>query len=216
MDDNQQWPSAGWQRAFAEAATPETMQVALRCAAIELERLRRFGVAVADDAEDLVQRVILATSSGSLLWRPGVVALRLHLRDGIRDLGRRLRMQAARAMSTISLDAADEEHPVWTEAALLSDDGERDLTIRKLATRLEHELWVLAAGDQQLLRVLKVMSGGEDSPAAIAEATGLPLRAVERARRQLRRLGRQLDHELVHDIHEALDVVARADEPAVT
>ncbi len=205
------WPSAGWQNAFRQQSTPETMEAAIRCATIELERLYRLGVPIAYDPGDLVQRVIEKTLDGTRIWRPNTVSLRHHLRDGIRDLGRRERAHLDRVASSVEIDHVDDEDPVWGDSALAGADLARGSLLRDLAQRFERELWALADGDQPMLAVLRVMTDGTHAPLDIVAETGLPLLVVENARRRLRRLAGCVRPELLRDIRAELDLEASTD-----
>lgn len=219
MDQGNEWPRAGWEDAFRQEATTETMEAAVRCAAIELQRLERLGAVVPWDAEDIVQSVLAATCAGALAWTPGTVTLRAHLRDKIRLLGRRARRrhrvtERAGGAFEIALDHLADDDPTWSDRALSTDDPGRDLVIRDLARRAEADLWRLAAGDPVALRVLTAMTAGHFDLDDIALATKLPPRAVENARRRLRVLAGHLSPKLRTAIRTELELDTSTDDAA--
>ena len=214
MEATEQLSSTEWERAFCLEATPKTMQAALRCATIEVKRLNRLAVRTLLEPADLLQHVVAATWARTLAWRAGVVPLRIHLLDGIRDLGRRLWRQADAVSTTVSLNALDEEDPVWNDAALTTAGGESTTIVRDLAGRFENELWSLAEGDQVLLRVLRALTAGATSPAEIVLETGLPPSTIESARRRLRRLAGLISPDLLADIRAELNIEAPTDSGA--
>lgn len=209
MDLIDQWPSTGWRDAFRQQATEETMEAALRCAAIELNRLDRLGAIVPWAAEDMVQGIVTATCARALSWSPGAVTLRAHLKDKIRLLGRRARRRhrtAERMGATVevALDHLADDDPTWSDAALTTTDLAHQAIVRDLARRTEADLWRLAAKDDIALRVLRAMADGETATADIAAATGLPPLVVLNARRRLRALADHLSPDLRADARREL------------
>ena len=208
--------SKEWQSAFRTHATPETMQAAVRCAAIEIARLRRLKIEVQWDEEDLVQRALVATWAGRLKWSPDVAPLRTHLRDKIRLACRRLRRRhfAGDGLSVVALDALDDEDALWgeVEAALATRKAEADPALVDLARRFEAELWSRAAQDPIALRVLAAMSSGVTSTSKIAKAAALPVGIVVNAKKRLRRLGLRVSPPLLADIQAELNLDLSTDD----
>lgn len=204
--------SPEWRAAFRQQITPQTMQAAVRCAEIEIARLNKLEIPISWDAEDLVQKTIMATCEGRLAWDPEVVGLRAHLRDKIRLACRRLRRRKRRAIEvrTVELDAAGEQDPVWNDPALTVPDASTSADTTSLARKVESELWRLAAGDQAVLRVIAAVSEGETSTAELVAATGLSPRAVLNAKARLQRLASQLSPELLADVRDELSLSASA------
>lgn len=204
------WQSEGWKSEFRKHATPETMQAAVRCATIEIARLRRLTIEVQWDEEDLVQRVLMATWAGRLTWSPDAAPLRTHLRDKIRLACRRLRRRhfAGDGHPVIALDALDDEDALWgeVEAALAERTTDANPTLVDLARRFEAELWDLAARDPIALRVLAAMSAGVTSTTQIAKAAGLPVGYVVNAKGRLRRLAVRVSPPLLGDIGVELNL----------
>lgn len=205
------WPSKSWQDAFCREATQETTQAGVRIATIELARLRRHGISVPWDEEDLVQQVLAATCGGTLTWNPTAIPLRIHLRDCLRQMVRRVRQQGDHDAAMVSLDELDDEDSVWSDPALSVTGPEVALVAGGLALRIESELWHLAAGDQVVLRVLGAMAEGETGNTGIASVTGLPLSVVENARKRIRRLAGAASPDLLADIRAELNIEAPTD-----
>lgn len=216
MQLNSEQQSEDWQSAFRSQATPATMQAAVRCATIEIARLRRLTIDVRWDEEDLVQRALTATWEGRLKWCPAKAPLRTHLRDKIRLACRRLRRRhfAGAGHTVVALDALDDEDGLWgeVEAALASRTAEADPTLLDLARRFEAELWNRAADDPIALRVLAQMSAGVTSISKIAKATALPVGIVVNAKKRLRRLGLRVTPTLVTDIQAELNLDVSTDD----
>ncbi len=213
MNEAMEWPSEGWQQAMQEQTTPQTIEAALRCAAIEIARLRRHGLAVDWEADDLVQRVLTATCAGRLTWSPGAVSLRSHLHDALRAASRDLRRRAGVGGRTVlvALDDLDDEDPVLGEPGLVADGLAEQVAVADLAEQLEAELWHRLAGDQVALQVLRVMATGDTASGDIVDVTGLPLAVVNAAKRRLRRMAVHVPQALVVDIRAALRLEASAD-----
>jgi len=209
-------PSEEWQSAFRTHATPETMQAAVRCARIEIGRLRVVMIEVPWDEEDLVQRVLVATCAGRVKWKPEVVPLRTHLRDKVRHACRRVRARhyAGEEPTVVALDAIDDDDALWgeVEVVLSKRTGEADPTLADLTRRFEAELWTRAAHDPIALRVLAVMSSGVTSISKIAKATALPVGFVVNAKKRLRRLGLRVSPPLLADIQAELHLDPSSDD----
>lgn len=200
-----------WREAFRTQSTPKTMQAALKCAEIEIARLRKLGIVFPLDAEDLVQKTIAATCEGRLAWDPDTFKLRAHLRDKIRLACRRVLHQPRLAIETVELDGVEPNDPVWSNGAMITDSPEAGTMITDMARHVEAELWRLAQGDQVALRVLAAMSEGDVTTNELVEATGLSARAIENAKARLQRLGSKVSPELLANLRAELNLDASGD-----
>ncbi len=202
------WPSAEWRSVLKRQATMATMEAAVRCARVEIDRLQRLNRAIDLDAEDLVQDVLTATCAGTLKWCPEAAPLRTHLRDKVRLACRRLRRRSRLLAGTVRivLDELRDEDPIWNdvEAALAADVVEPDDSLIGVARRFEAELRVLAAGDEAALRVLDQLAAGTTVNAEVAAATGMSVRTVEGVRKRIQRLARRVSPELLAEIAASL------------
>jgi hypothetical protein len=202
------WPSDEWYSQLKRQATAATVDAAVRCARIEIDRLRRLNGAVDLDAEDLVQDILAATCAGTLKWCPDAAPLLTHLRDKVwlacRRLRRRLRGQPGTV--AIALDELADEAPTWTdvEEALAAENTAPDQQLVDLGGRFEMELRRLAAADQVALLVLDQLAAGTIGIAEVVAATGLEARVVEGARKRLRRMARRISPDLLDEISKSL------------
>lgn len=207
-------PSAAWQAAFRAQADHSTTAAALRCATLELDRLRRLGIEPLWDAEDMVQHVLVATYAGDLTWDPDAVPLRVHLRDAMRDMARRARDPDRVHGAVVELDALSDDSPALDDRGLEVPAFVEAFMVNDLASRFAAELRTLVGGDTTAQQVMTAVMQGHTGLEEIAAATGLPQATARNAWIRLRRLATELTSaSLVSEIREHLahlDVAAAA------
>ena len=192
------WPSEEWRAAFRREATPVALKAVRRCAEIEIARLHRLDVPISWEAEDLVQKLLVRTCSGSLRWDPDKVSLRTHLYDKVRMACRRKRRRwLDQETRMIALDAARDDDPLLAGDGLHSPSPEADVALADLARRVEAEVWEKIKADPIATRVFGAMLEHDGGNKELVRTTGLPIEAIKSAKKRIRRIAAHLSPELI-------------------
>ncbi len=179
--------------------------------------LRRFGVGVHLDADDLVHQVVVDTLSGVLTWDPDKVALLTHLCGAISGRTAKLidRQKPAAPESLIDRAVAatlieprdrlapkDRIDPVAVRGSMVELDPVGTTVWRRDAVRKVKDYLFRVAGekgDEEVQFILMAYEQGAEGRSAIAEATGLTPAQVTNARKRLDRYIRDMPQELAED-----------------
>ncbi len=184
----------------AALAEPRTLKVVFGYARRRAFLLRKFGVGIDLNQDDLVNQVIVDTVRGRLTWNPETVALSTHLRCDFR---------------------ADVEAPEPAQACGVGDgdrqgDGEawgqrlptgELVALRDVVRKVKDYLFRAATvkGDEGVQFLLMAYEEGIEGRSAIGDATGLSPSDVTNARKRLDRLIAELPPELVEAARKVIN-----------
>jgi hypothetical protein len=164
--------------------------------------LRKFGVGVDLDADDLVNQVVVDTANGVLTWDAEKVPLSTHLCGAIK--GRTAKLIQRRK------PAAAED--VIDEVIARGDAGEVDpvgvaAELRGVVRKVKDHLFRVAneKGDEDVQFLLMAYEQGVEGRSAIGEATGLTPAQVTNARKRLDRYIRDMPPGLAEDARKAMN-----------
>jgi hypothetical protein len=191
-DDEQERPPGPEVLAAIQAAEPRTLKVVFGYARKRVFLLRKFGVGVDLDPDDLVDQVILDTVRGRLTWNPDAVALSTHLCGAIR--GRTSKLLTRRKPT-----APEEEIDETLAARTPNADPTGELAaLREVVHKIKMHLFYAATAknDEGVQLLLMAYEEGVEGRSAIGEATGLSPNDVTNARKRLDRLIKELPPEL--------------------
>ena len=175
-------PGPEWIATFESAlAEPGTLRKVLGYARKRVFSMRKLGVGVDLDAEDLLNGVVIDTAEGVLNWDPARVALSTHLCGAIR--GRTSKLLTRRKPAETE-DVIDE---VTAEAN--QDPIGQMVALRDVLAKTKEYLFRVAAekGDEAVQYLLIAYEDGIEGRSAIGEATGLSPSEVTNARKRLDR-----------------------------
>ncbi len=177
----------------AALTEPRTLKVVFGYARKRMFILRKVGVGIDLDQDDLVNQVIVDTLRGHLTWDPDAVVLSTHLCGAIRARTSKLltRRKAAAPEEVIDKAQAEREPDADPTGELA---GLRDV-VRKVMTHLFHA--AMAKNDEGVQLLLMAYEEGVEGRSAIGDATGLSPSDVTNARKRLDRLVAELPPELV-------------------
>jgi len=179
--------------------------------------LRRFGVGIHLDADDLAHQVVVDTWSGVLTWDPDKVALLTHLCGAISGRTAKLieRHKPAAPESVIDRAVAaalveprdpaapkDRVDPAAVRGSMVERDPVGTTVWRRDVLRKVKDYLIRVAGengDEEVQYVLIAYEQGVEGRSAIAEATGLTPAQVTNARKRLDRYIRDMPAELAED-----------------
>lgn len=177
----------------AALAEPRTLRVVFGYARKRAFVLRKHGVGVDLDQDDLVNQVIVDTVRGRLTWKPDAVALSTHLCGAIRArtsklLTRRRPAKPEEVIDEVLAEREPDADPTGELAAL-----------RDVVQKVKAHLFRAATekGDEGVQLLLMAYEEGVEGRSAIADATGLSPSDVTNVRKRLERLIAELPPELV-------------------
>ena len=184
----------------AALAEPRTLRVVFGYTWKRAFLLRKHGVGVDLDVDDLVNQVIVDTVCGTLTWKPDAVALSTHLCGAIRSRTWKL---LNRRKPTDTEDAIDE---VLAEREPDADPTGELAARRDVVRKVKDHIFRMATekGDEGVQLLLMAYEEGVEGRSAIADATGLSPSDVTNVRKRLGRLIEELPQELAEAAREVI------------
>lgn len=146
-------------------------------------------------AVELVQDILDDTLEGKIAWDPARVSLRKHVRDAIKS---RARHEYRRALKRrhASLDEGGEA--MLDDLAATEHENEVEKAERKqFAVTIVDTLQVRAAGDPEVVLVLRAIEQGAETRSEILEVVSLTKLQYDAARKRLDRLIEDLPNQLI-------------------
>ena len=193
-------PSSEWIAAFQSAmAEPATMRKVLAFARRRVFLLRKVGVGVDVDADDLAHGVVVDTACGVLTWDPSRVALSTHLCQAIKSRTHKTRTRRKPAETEDVIDevvSAQENDPVGEIVAL-----------REVLAKTKDYLFRVAVekDDEAVQLLLMAYEDGVEGRSELGEATDLAPNDVTNARKRLDRYINCMPDGLAVDARKALN-----------
>jgi hypothetical protein len=190
-----------WRAAFDTQLTRETMNKVRRYAKKRAGLLVRAGVLEQRRGpRELMHEAIVATLGGEATWDPSTVTLDDHLigviRWKTRNTERRRAKYNERSLNDSGEDTSSDGHRLENDVTLrdLPASTERLAGMRAAAERVTAEIWPLAQGDTDVLRLLAAIEAGAGNGDLI-HASGLRPAKYRNARRRLTRITERLSDE---------------------
>lgn len=202
-DDKQERPPGPEVLAAIQAALdePRTLKVVFGYARKRVFLLKKFGVGIDLDQDDLVNQVIMDTVHGRLTWNPDAAALSTHLCGAISARTSKLLTRRKPAASEAVIDK------VMTKRQLVADPTGELAELRDVVRKVKNHLFGAATGkkDEGVQLLLMAYEDGVEGRSAIGDATGLSPNDVTNARKRLDRLIEGLPPDLVEAARKVIN-----------
>jgi len=199
-----------WRAAFDKQLTHETMHAVRRYAKKRIGLLVRAGVLDKQRGpRELMHEAIVATLGGEASWDPSAVSLADHLigviRWKTRNTERRRAKYKERSLNDSGEDTSSDGHRLENDVTLrdLPPSTEQLSALRDAARRVTEEIWPMAQGDTDVLRLLAAIDAGAGNGELI-HASGLRPAKYRNARRRLTRLTERLSNETLAAVSAVL------------